>query len=186
EGNPSRKSLLTEIQFCPARGGARIAYSVIGEGPPIVQTPMTWMSHLQFDGESPLSRHWIESLAAQNRLVRYNDRGTGLSDREVDDLSFEAMVSDLENIVDAAHLDRFTLFGISQGCALSIAYAVKHPERVSHLVLAGGYAQGWRVRGDPDEIARHAAMGTLMRHDWGKDNPGFRQLFTALFVPDAT
>src|SRR5262249_10693698 len=126
---PKPKSLPTDIQFCTAKDGARIAYSVIGEGPPIVQTPMTWMSHLQFDGESPLSRHWIESLAAQNRLVRYNDRGTGLSDREVDDLSFEAMVSDLENIVDAAQLDRFTLFGISQGCALSIAYAVKHPER---------------------------------------------------------
>ena len=179
------RSLRIDIQFCTAKDGARIAYTVTGEGPPIVKTA-TWMSHLQFDWESPLWRHWIEGLAAQNRLIRYNERGTGLSDRKVDDLSFETMVSDLEGIVDAAKLDWFTLVGISQGCALSIAYAVKHPERVSHLVLCGGYAQGWRVRGDPDEIARHAAIGTLMRQGWGYDNPGFRQLFTALLVPEAT
>jgi pimeloyl-ACP methyl ester carboxylesterase len=157
----------------------------MGEGPPIVKTA-TWMSHLQFDSESPIWRHWIEGLAAQNRLVRYDERGSGLSDREVGDLSFEAMLLDLESVVDAAHLDRFTLLGISQGCAISIAYAVKHPQRVSHLILWGGYAQGWRARGDPDEIARSAAMGTLMRQDWGKDNPAFRQLFTAFFVPEAT
>jgi pimeloyl-ACP methyl ester carboxylesterase len=157
----------------------------MGEGPPIVKTA-TWMSHLQFDSESPIWRHWIEGLAAQNRLVRYDGRGSGLSDREVGDLSFEAMLLDLESVVDAAHLNRFTLLGISQGCAISIAYAVKHPQRVSHLILWGGYAQGWRARGDPDEIARSAAMGTLMRQDWGKDNPAFRQLFTAFFVPEAT
>jgi pimeloyl-ACP methyl ester carboxylesterase len=157
----------------------------MGEGPPIVKTA-TWMSHLQFDSESPIWRHWIEGLAAQNRLVRYDERGSGLSDREVGDLSFEAMLLDLESVVDAAHLDQFTLLGISQGCAISIAYVVKHPQRVSHLILWGGYAQGWRARGDPDEIARSAAMGTLMRQDWGKDNPAFRQLFTAFFVPEAT
>jgi pimeloyl-ACP methyl ester carboxylesterase/DNA-binding SARP family transcriptional activator len=179
------RSLPIDIRFCIANDGARIAYSVMGEGPPIVKTA-TWMSHLQFDWESPIWRHWIKGLAAQNRLVRYDERGNGLSDREVGDLSFEAMLLDLEGVVDAAQLDRFTLFGISQGCAISIAYAVKHPGRVSHLVLWGGYAQGWRARGDPDEIARCAAMGTLMRQDWGKDNPAFRQLFTAFFVPEAT
>ena len=179
------RSLPIDIRFCTANDGARIAYSVMGEGPPIVKTA-TWMSHLQFDSESPIWRHWIEGLAAQNRLVRYDERGNGLSDREVGDLSFEAMLLDLESVVDAAQLDRFTLLGISQGCAISIAYAVKHPQRVSHLILWGGYAQGWRARGDPDEIARSAAMGTLMRQDWGKDNPAFRQLFTAFFVPEAT
>jgi pimeloyl-ACP methyl ester carboxylesterase len=142
----------------------------MGVGRPIVKAA-TWMSHLQFDWESPIWRHWIEGLAAQNGLVRYDERGNGLSDRQVDDLSFEAMVVDLEGIVDAAQLDRFTLLGISQGCAISIAYAVKHPERLSHLVLYGGYAQGWRARGDPDEIAQRAAMGTLMRQGWGMDNP---------------
>ena len=184
ERKPDR-SLPIDIRFCTANDGARIAYSVMGEGPPIVKTA-TWMSHQQFDSESPIWRHWIEGLAAQNRLVRYDERGSGLSDREVGDLSFEAMLLDLESVVDAAQLDRFTLLGISQGCAISIAYAVKHPQRVSHLILWGGYAQGWRARGDPDEIARSAAMGTLMRQDWGKDNPAFRQLFTAFFVPEAT
>jgi len=184
ERKPDR-SLPIDIRFCTANDGARIAYSVMGEGLPIVKTA-TWMSHLQFDSESPIWRHWIEGLAAQNRLVRYDERGSGLSDREVGDLSFEAMLLDLESVVDAAQLDRFTLLGISQGCAISIAYAVKHPQRVSRLILWGGYAQGWRARGDPDEIARSAAMGTLMRQDWGKDNPAFRQLFTAFFVPEAT
>jgi len=184
ERKPDR-SLPIDIRFCTANDGARIAYSVVGEGPPIVKTA-TWMSHLQFDSESPIWRHWIDGLAAQNRLVRYDERGIGLSDREVGDLSFEAMLLDLESVVDAAQLDRFTLLGISQGCAISIAYAVKHPQRVSHLILWGGYAQGWRARGDPDEIARSAAMATLMRQDWGKDNPAFRQLFTAFFVPEAT
>jgi pimeloyl-ACP methyl ester carboxylesterase len=184
-GRKPDRSLPIDIRFCTANDGARIAYSVMGEGPPIVKTA-TWMSHLQFDWESPIWRHWIEGLAAQNRLVRYDERGNGLSDREVDDLSFEAMLLDLESVVDAAQLDRFTLLGISQGCAISIAYAVKYPQRVSHLILWGGYAQGWRARGDPDEIARSAAMGTLMRQDWGKDNPAFRQLFTSFFVPEAT
>ena len=185
EPKPDRSLPIVDIRFCTANDGARIAYSVMGEGPPIVKTA-TWMSHLQFDSESPIWRHWIEGLAAQNRLVRYDERGSGLSDREVGDLSFEAMLLDLESVVDAAHLDQFTLLGISQGCAISIAYVVKHPQRVSHLILWGGYAQGWRARGDPDEIARSAAMGTLMRQDWGKDNPAFRQLFTAFFVPEAT
>ena len=184
-GRKPDRSLPIDIRFCTANDGARIAYSVMGQGPPIVKTA-AWMSHLQFDWESPIWRHWIEGLAAQNRLVRYDERGNGLSDRKVDDLSFEAMLLDLESVVDAAQLDQFTLLGISQGCAISIAYAVKYPQRVSHLILWGGYAQGWRARGDPDEIARSAAMGTLMRQDWGKDNPAFRQLFTAFFVPEAT
>src|SRR5262249_30296018 len=107
ERKPDR-SLPIDIRFCTANDGARIAYSIMGEGPPIVKTA-TWMSHLQFDSESPIWRHWIEGLAPQNRLVRYDERGSGLSDREVGDLSFEAMLLDLESVVDAAHLDRFTL-----------------------------------------------------------------------------
>src|SRR5262249_11386105 len=178
-------SVPIDIRFCTARDGARIAYSVMGEGPPIVKTA-TLMSHLQFNWESPIWRHWIEGLAAQNRLVSYDKRGSGLSDREVGGLSFETMLLDLESVVDDAQLERFTLLGISQGCAISLAYAVKHPQRVSHLILCGGYAQGWRARGDPDEIARRAAIGTLMQQNWGKDNPAFRQLFTAFFVPEAT
>jgi FixJ family two-component response regulator/pimeloyl-ACP methyl ester carboxylesterase len=174
-----------DLRFCTTTDGVRIAYTAIGSGPPIVKAA-NWLSHLQYDWESPIWRHWIEGLAAQNRLIRYDERGNGLSDWDVEDLSFEAMLADLESIVDAARLDRFALLGISQGCAISIAYAVKHPERVSHLVLYGGYVQGWRARGDPEEIARRSAMGTLMRQGWGQDIATFRQLFTSLFVPGAT
>jgi pimeloyl-ACP methyl ester carboxylesterase/DNA-binding SARP family transcriptional activator/class 3 adenylate cyclase len=189
ERSPARpqphRSIPVNVRFCTSRDGVRIAYAGTGEGPPIVKAA-TGMSHLQFDLESPIWQHWMEGLAAQNRLIRYDGRGSGLSDREVNDLSFEAMVADLEAVVDAAQLARFALLGISQGCAISIAYAVKHPERISHLILCGGYAQGWRARGDQDDIARHAAMETLMRQGWGKDNPAFRHLFTALLVPEAT
>lgn len=146
-----------DIRSCTTADGVRIAYSVMGEGPPIVQVA-TWMSQLQFDCESPIWRHWIEGLAAQNQLIRYDQRGGGLSEQDVDDLSFDTLVADLECVVDAARLDRFTLLGHSGGCAIAIAYAARHPERVSHLVLCGGYAQGWRVRGDSDEIARRDAL----------------------------
>jgi pimeloyl-ACP methyl ester carboxylesterase len=108
------------------------------------------MSHLQFDWESPIWRHWIEGLSALGRLVRYDQRGNGMSDWDVADLSFESQLADLERVVEAAQLDRFALLGISQGCALSVAYCVRHPERVTHLILYGGYVKGWRAR----EIAR--------------------------------
>jgi pimeloyl-ACP methyl ester carboxylesterase/DNA-binding SARP family transcriptional activator/class 3 adenylate cyclase len=174
-----------DIRFFSTADGVRIAYSVMGDGPPIVQAASA-MSHLQLDWESPIRRHWIAALAAQHRLLRYDGRGSGLSDWHADDLSFAAMVADLESIVDAAKLDRFALLGMSEGCAISIAYAAKHPERVAQLVLHGGCAQGWRARGDPDEIARRTAMGTLLRQGWGQDNPAVRQMFTALAIPAAT
>ncbi len=144
------------------------------------------MSHLQFDSESPVWGQWTDGLSARNRLVRYDDRGHGLSDREVEDLSLDILVADLEHVVDAAQLQRFALLGISHGCAASIAYAARHPDRVSHLVLCGGYAQGWQVRGEPDEIALHSAMQSLTGRGWGSDNPAFRHLFAALVLPGAT
>ena len=171
-----------DIRFCTGKGGARIAYSVAGQGPPIVKTP-AWTSHLRFDAENPIWRHWNEALTERNCLVRYDERGTGLSDREVDDFSLEAMLADLDHVVDAAELERFVLFGVSDGCAVSIAYAAKNPERVSHLVLHGGYAQGRRVRANPEEMARRQAVETLMRDGWRNDNPLFRQLYAALVVP---
>jgi pimeloyl-ACP methyl ester carboxylesterase/DNA-binding SARP family transcriptional activator/tetratricopeptide (TPR) repeat protein len=173
-----------EIRFCTTRDGVRLAYAVSGDGPPIVRAAH-WMSHLQFDWESPVFRHWIDGLSAGQTLIRYDERGNGLSDWEVGDLSFEAMIADLESIVDAAGLERFALLGLSQGCGVSIAYAVRHPERVSALVLYGGYAQGWRKRADPAESAQREAMATLARQGWGQDNPVFRQLFTNLFIPGA-
>nr|WP_276591739.1 alpha/beta hydrolase [Sphingomicrobium nitratireducens] len=165
--------------------GTGLAYSIAGDGPPLVKAA-NWLNHLEYDWDSPLWRHWIGELAAFSTLVRYDERGNGLSDWDTPTISFEAFVDDLETVVDAAGLERFDLLGISQGCAVSIAYAVRHPQRVRRLVLYGGYAQGWAKRGDdPEALAAREAMMTLIRTGWGRDNPAFRQMFTTLFMPDA-
>lgn len=174
-----------DIRYCRSSDGVRIAYAVSGRGPPLLRAAH-WMSHLQYEWESPVWRHWIDALSARNTLVRYDQRGNGLSDWDAADLSLAAMVSDLESVADASGLEAFPLLGVSQSCAVSVAYAVRHPQRVSHLILYGGYAKGWRRRGDRHEIDTHEAMTTLIREGWGKDNPAFRQLFTETFIPGAT
>jgi pimeloyl-ACP methyl ester carboxylesterase len=183
---PNAVDLTQEIRFCTAPDGVQLAYSMIGQGPPLMKTG-NWMTHLEFDLESPIWRHLYRELVKDYTLVRYDARGNGLSDRTVDEISFDAYVSDLEAVVDASNVARFALFGISQGCAVSIAYAVRHPERVSHLILYGGFALGRnkraRTAAQKDE---DAAMLTLMRAGWGRENPAFRQLFTSLFIPGAT
>jgi len=175
-----------EIHFCTTGDGVQLAYSCIGSGPPLVKTG-NWMTHLEFDFETPIWRHLYRELSRDHQLIRYDTRGNGLSDREVELVSLEAYVSDLEAVVEAAGLERFALFGISQGCAMSIVYAVRHPERVTHLVLLGGDALGWAKRDLPEAEKEHlVAMGTLMRLGWGQENPAFRQLFTSRFIPGAT
>jgi pimeloyl-ACP methyl ester carboxylesterase len=144
------------------------------------------MTHIEFDFESPIWRHLYRELSHDHCFIRYDARGNGLSDREVPDLTFEKFVDDLEAVVDAAGIDRFALLGISQGCAVSIAYAVRHPDRVSHLVLLGGYAVGWKKRARTEaEKEAGDAMLTLMRVGWGQENPAFRQMFTSQFIPGA-
>jgi pimeloyl-ACP methyl ester carboxylesterase len=178
--------LRQDIRFCTAPDGIQLAYSMIGQGPPLMKTG-NWMTHLEFDLESPIWRPLYRELAADHTFIRYDARGNGLSDRTVDEISFDAFVNDLEAVVDAAGLTRFALLGISQGCAVSIAYAVRHPERVSRLILYGGYAVGWSKR--PRSAAQKEeddAVLTLMRLGWGKENPAFRQVFTSQFVPSAT
>jgi pimeloyl-ACP methyl ester carboxylesterase/DNA-binding SARP family transcriptional activator len=174
-----------EIRYCRSSDGTRIAYAVSGKGAPLVRSAH-WMSHLQFEWESPVWRHWIDALSKDHLLVRYDQRGNGLSDWDAEDLSLEAMVSDLESVADATGLTSFPLLGVSQSCSVSVAFAVRHPERVSRLVLYGGYAQGWRKRPNPHEIETHEAMTTLIREGWGNDNPAFRQLFTEMFIPGAS
>lgn len=181
----SRGELDREARFCKARDGVRLAYSISGQGSPILRAAH-WMSHLSYDWDSPIWRHWIKALSRSNMLVRYDERCNGLSDWNAEDLSFDTMVSDLECVVEAAGLERFTLLGISQSCAISAAYAVRHPERVSGLILYGGYSKGWRARGDAQEIATREALATLMREGWGKSSPMFRQLFSSLFIKGAT
>jgi DNA-binding SARP family transcriptional activator/alpha-beta hydrolase superfamily lysophospholipase len=173
------------IRFCTASDGVRIAYSTVGHGMPLVKAA-NWLNHLEFDWESPVWRHWLEELSRDRMLVRYDERGNGLSDWDVDDISFEAFVRDLETVVDAAGLERFALFGISQGVGVSIAYAVRHPERVSRLILHAGYLKGWRARGVPEEVERREAMSRLIHSGWGQDNPAFRQIFTTFYIPEGT
>jgi class 3 adenylate cyclase/pimeloyl-ACP methyl ester carboxylesterase len=177
-------SLKQEISFCREPDGVRLAWAKVGQGPPLVKAA-NWLNHLEYDWESPVWHHVLEGLAHDYTLIRYDARGNGLSDWDVEEVSFDAFVRDLETVVDAAGLDRFPLLGISQGCAVSIAYAVRHPERVSHLILYGGFALGGNKR-SPEEREKRTAMGTLMRLGWGADDPTFRQLFTLQFIPEGT
>jgi pimeloyl-ACP methyl ester carboxylesterase len=174
-----------DIHFCTTSDGVRIAYALAGQGPPLVKTA-NWLNHLDYDWQSPIWSHLLHVLAAEHRLIRYDARGNGLSDWELDDISFDAFVRDLESVIDAIGIERFPLFGISQGCAVAIAYAVRHPERVSRLILYGGFARGRRRRGSQEGIEQSEAFLTLMRQGWGQENPAFRQLFTSLFLPGGT
>ena len=182
--SPGRR-LEQEIRFCTTKDGVRIAYATVGEGPPLIKTA-NWLNHLEYDWDSPIWRHVFRGLAQGHRLIRYDARGNGLSDWDVDDISFEAFVRDLESVVESAGVERFPLLGISQGCAISVEYAIRHPDRVTRLILHGGYARGWRVGTDPVEIARREALQTLILHGWGQDNPAFRQVFTSAFIPGGT
>src|SRR4051812_38273972 len=178
------RSLRQEIRFCTASDGARIAYSAVGSGPPLVKAA-NWLNHLEYEWESPVWQHWIDAISRRHLFVRYDERGCGLSDWHVPDQSFEAWVRDLETVVDALGLERFDLLGISQGGAVAVAYAARHPDRVNRLILFGAYARGWRFRDDPAEIEARTALIKLTELGWGRNNPAFRHIFTARSVPDA-
>jgi pimeloyl-ACP methyl ester carboxylesterase len=144
-----------------------------------------WLNHLEYDWESPIWRHVFHGLSRSHTLIRYDARGSGMSDWDVDTLSLDAWVTDLETVVDAVGVERFPLLGISQGGAVAVAYAVRRPERVSHLILYGAFALGAKKRA-PAEKEMREAMTTLIRHGWGADNPSFRQMFTLQFIPGGT
>jgi pimeloyl-ACP methyl ester carboxylesterase/AraC-like DNA-binding protein len=174
-----------QIEYCRAADGTRLAYSVVGSGPPLVKTA-NWLNHIQHDWESPLWRHWIDEFTRGRALVRYDERGNGLSDWDTPELSLDAFVADLESVADCAMLERFDLLAISQGAAVAVLYAIRHPERVRKLIICNGYAAGWAVRADPSELARREAMMTLTEVGWGADNSAYRQLFTNHYIPDAS
>jgi len=183
---PARQTQPTQnVSFRRTSDGVHLALATSGAGLPVVKTA-NWLNHIEYDWQSPVWSPLIARLSEHFRLIRYDERGNGLSDWNVEDISFEAMVHDLETVVDGLGLKRFSLLGISQGAAVAIAYATRHPERVSRLVLLGGYAQGWRKRGDTLEIAQREALESLVRFGWGQDNPAFRQVFTSLFIPGGT
>ncbi len=175
-----------EIQFCVSADAVRIAYATVGQGPPLVKAA-NWLSHLEFDWQSLVWRHWLEGLARYHRLIRYDERGCGLSDWHAADMSFAAWLNDLEAVVEATGVDRFPLLGMSQGGAIAIAYAVRHPERVSHLILYGSYARG-KLQRNPSaaQILEANTLVDLIKIGWGRENPAFRQVFSALFMPDGT
>ena len=174
-----------EIRYCTTSDGVRLAYATTGNGPPLVKAS-NWLTHLDFEWGSPIWRHRYAALSRHHRLVRYDERGNGMSQRDVPDVSFDTWVRDLETVVDAAGLDRFPLLGISRGGPIAIAYAVKHPERVTQLVLYGAFAAGVKHVGTPRELEARRALASLLRLGWGLNNPAFCRTFTCRFIPEAT
>ena len=175
-----------KIRYLQTPDGVRIAWSEAGTGPCLVKAA-NWLTHLEYDLESPVWRHWIELLAGHTRFIRYDERGCGMTDWDVADLSSARWSDDLARVIDAAAPEGpVALLGISQGAATCIAYAAQHPERVSKLILYGGYARGWAKRGDDTAKARYEAICELVRTGWGTDNAAFREVFTSRFIPGAT
>jgi len=174
------------IRFCKSFDGTRIAFAEMGDGPVIVRAPH-WLTHLEHELRIPFWKPWLERFSTGRRLLRMDQRGCGLSDWDVADISFEAYVRDLEAVVDEAGLSEpFTLFGHSQGAAAAIAYAVRHPERVSHLVLLGGYARGIENRELPATVrAEFEALVQLVQAGWGREDATYRQMFAMQFIPGA-
>lgn len=175
-----------QIRFCSGEDGVRIAYATCGSGPPIIKAA-NWLSHLEFDLQSPVWSHLIAELCRDHTLIRYDQRGCGLSDHDVAEISFDSWTRDLTTVVDASGVARFPLLGISQGASIAIAYAVAFPERVSHLVLHGGYARGRLHRPVTAELREEAeTLVKLAEIGWGQQNPAFRQFFTTQFIPGGT
>jgi len=171
------------IRFCTAADGARIAYATMGSGPLLVKAA-NWLTHLDHDHETFVWRHWLAGLTDHRTLLRYDERGCGMSDWDVESFEFDDWVDDLELVVDAAGLDRFPLLGVSQGAAVAVAFAARHPERVTHLILCGSYGRGRALRATTDEERREAALDLeVARVGWGRDDPSFRQVFTSQFLP---
>ena len=176
-----------DIRFVRATDGALLAWAAVGpaDGPPMVKAA-NWLSHLELDWQAPIWSPLFRDLARRHRFVRYDERGCGLSDWRVPEISFETFVGDLEAVVDAAGLERFPLLGISQGASVSIEYAARHPERVSHLILFGGYDAGWRHGASAEEIREREAIRVLTEAGWGSDDPAYRHLFSHTFMPTAS
>jgi pimeloyl-ACP methyl ester carboxylesterase/DNA-binding CsgD family transcriptional regulator len=174
------------IRYVRASDGVQLAWADVSSGPVLVKTA-NWLTHLEADWISPVWSHWIQFLCGTFRLVRYDDRGCGMSDWEADDLSLDRRIEDLETVITAAGIEEpFALLGMSQGGAVSVAFAARHPERVSHLVLYGAYVRGVARRGNPEAARAFQAIIDLARFGWGQDNPAFRQVFTSRFIPGAT
>jgi pimeloyl-ACP methyl ester carboxylesterase/DNA-binding CsgD family transcriptional regulator len=174
------------ISFRTSADGTRIAVASCGAGPVILRAAH-WLSHVDYDLQSPVWRPWIAQLSDGFRYIRYDARGCGLSDRFVADLSVDAWQADLNAVAAGIDEPRFIMFGLSQGGGLAVRYAFEHPERVSHLVLLNAYSQGARVRATTqEELLEADTLVNFIRVGWGRENPAFSQFFTHLFLPDGT
>jgi pimeloyl-ACP methyl ester carboxylesterase len=174
---------MIEIWFALNCTAYHLAYARTGAGYPFVKAA-NWLNHLDFEWDSPMWRHWLRTLGEHHTVIRYDERGNGLSDWNVEDMSHGAWVHDLETVVDASGVEKFALMGISQGGPVAITYAVRHPERVSHLILCNSYARGWNHRGYSEKIEARRALKTLVRLGWGRSDPAFLQMFTNAFIPE--
>lgn len=174
------------IRYLTTTDGVQLAWAVMGSGPALIKAA-NWLTHLQYDLESPVWQHWLQFFSRYFRFIRYDERGCGLTQWETPDVSMPRWIDDLEAVATASEPQRpATLLGISHGSAACIGYAVRHPERVSRLILYGGYARGWRLRDDPEGLRRYRAIVDLIRLGWGTDNVVFRQVFTSRFAPEAS
>lgn len=187
QGHAQEKHLLArqKIQFCKTPTGVNLAYASVGDGPPLVKAA-NWLTHLELDWTAPIWSPLYRELAQDFTFIRYDERGNGLSDWDVDELSQETFVKDLECVVDTMGLEKFPLLGISQGAAVSIEYAIRHPERVSKLILFGGYPKGWKIDASPEIQQHNEAMMTLTKTGWGQNNPAYRHVFSSTFMPSAS
>ncbi|EEE38867.1 adenylate/guanylate cyclase/hydrolase, alpha/beta fold family [Rhodobacteraceae bacterium KLH11] len=173
-----------DIQFCETPDGVQIAYAIIGEGPPVVSVS-NWLTHLELDFQIPMRRELVRVLSPNKQVIRYDARGSGLSDRQVEDFSLNSSVQDLTTVIDAIGLEQVSLVGQSQGAAVAAAFAARNPNRVTKMVLCGGYARGRRMRGSKGQIAESDAFITMIREGWGKELDAYVRMFGAFFMPDA-
>jgi pimeloyl-ACP methyl ester carboxylesterase len=184
--NPvSREPATQTITFCRTEDGVNLAVAAAGKGPVLLKTS-NWLNHLEYDWQSPVWSPMLHRLAGRFRLIRYDGRGNGLADRDVPDISFAGFERDLEAVIDSLGLERFVLLGLSQGAASAITYAVRHPERVSRLILYGAYARGRNRRGNPDDIALGETVLAMMRQGWGNEDSAFMRAFSSLYLPNGS
>ncbi len=183
--SPDQPYPLPLVKYCRSMDGTSIAHTVSGEGVPLLISG-SWMTHLEQDWQNPAYGDYIRYLSDKFSVIRYDQRGNGLSQWTDVDISFERMVDDMEVVIDAYGYEKVAILGLSQGASVSVAYSLRHPERISHLVLSGGYSRGRKHRGNDAEIEESEALVNLIRNSWGNENPAIRQILTTMFMPDAT
>lgn len=178
--------LKQDIRYCTADDGLRLAYSTMGNGPPLIRT-QHFFTHLDFEVSSPVWKPWLSELSRHHTVLRYDARGCGLSEQDDHPPTLETWIGDLETIVQASGWERFSIFGCSQGAAIAIAYAARHPEKVNALVVLGGFSRGLMHRNPTlEQVREFQLLQDMVLMGWGKENPAFRQAFTSIFIPDGS